>query len=228
MQHIDVAMVTSKAATLLTTARAKQPLTGKIITSLVPSISASTSLKNIVVIVLFATGVIMPKSHLSGGDGTQEDTSGTDGGMEDGITGAHPREDSLDMDGPGIRATGITTVMSGDTLVENGGDSKAEDGSSMVAESQLVQRNQEATNTSADHSTSSPRRELQLLWVSGEFHVAELEDLFTCILTMQVASSLEERKFTRNIIFAEVEAHTPGKECQDASSSSPMLSPKRA
>ena len=167
---------------------------------------------------LFATGAIMPKSHLSDGDGMEEPTSGIDGGMEDGITGAHPREDSLDMDGPGTRATGITTVMSGGTLVENGGDSKAEDGSSMVAESQLVQRNQEATNTSADHSTSLPRRELQLLWVSKEFHVAELEKLFTCTIIMLVASSLEERKFTRDMLFAEEVAHTPGKECQDVCS----------
>ena len=40
--------------------------------------------------------------------------------ITNGTTGDHPREDSPQSDGPGIRDTGITTVMSSSTLEDTG------------------------------------------------------------------------------------------------------------
>lgn len=100
-------------------------LTEKTDTFLPPKESALTLSENTEAIPLFATGVKELKHQQSGGSGLPERQSGIDSMMANGTTGAHQREDSPPLDGPGIKATGITVAMSTNTTEANGGDSKA-------------------------------------------------------------------------------------------------------
>ena len=92
------------------------------------------------------------KLQSKNGSGSKMKRSGTNTTMETGITGAHPRLDSLPLDGPGIRATGIMVDMSSNSIKTTGIDSKEASGSSMVKMSQSSLKYQEV-HRSVDHST---------------------------------------------------------------------------
>ena len=135
--------------------------------------------------------------------------------MEDGITGAHPREVSLEMDGPGTKATGIMVDMSGNMNTEDGIDSKDTDGSTTERESQLDQANQRVTSTNAVLSTNRPRKDTQLHWLRSVFQDAESAKQSTCGITQLVASSLEEEKPTRDMPLANTVSLINGRESPD-------------
>merc|ERR1712139_324204 len=71
-----------------------------------------------------------------------------------GTTGAHPNPASPPTDGPGIRATGITTAGSSNTTEDTGTDSKVANGSNTERKSQSSQPFQEVQR-SADLSINS-------------------------------------------------------------------------
>ena len=102
----------------------------------------------------FATGARRQRPHQLSGNGTKMIRSGSDGMIISGTTGAHPREDSLPWDGPGIRVSGIITAGSSSTKNTCGTDSRHTNGSNMVEPSRLTQPHQEAQRF-ADHSTCS-------------------------------------------------------------------------
>ena len=103
-------------------------LTVRINTSSQPKENALTLSKNTEDTWLFAIGARELQLQKSDGDGFQLKVSGTDGMMANGTTGAHQREDSPHLDGPGIKATGIMAAMSSNTTEADGGDSKAKNG----------------------------------------------------------------------------------------------------
>jgi len=117
-----------------------------------------------------------------------------------GTTGDHPREDSPQSDGPGIRDSGITTVGYSSTPAHTGTDSKEESGSDMANKSQLSQRFQLAQK-SADLSTCSRSGVSQPPSDPRDFQDAESDQAknphTTCGRTEKIADSSEESLFTK-------------------------------
>jgi len=112
--------------------------------------------------------------------------------MANGITGAHPKVVSPEVDGPGTRATGITVATSSSTGNTVGTDSKAASGYTLVLKFQSDQESQE-DQESADPSTYSRAGDIQILSPPRDFQdvkleVEEVPDT-TCGRTMLAADS---------------------------------------
>jgi len=146
--------------------------------------------------------------------------SGIDGMTTSGTTGAHPREDSPPMAGPGIRDSGITTAGYSSTTETTGTDSKVENGSDMVDKSQLSQRFLLAQK-SADLSISLKSGASQLpsdLRLSQDARSVLVEHLHTtCGKTERHAISSEESLCTKNTKPVRQEDLISGLESLDAS-----------
>lgn len=119
------------------------------------------------------------------------------------------------MDGPGTRATGIMEDMSGNIHTADGIDSKDTDGSTTERESQLDQANQRVTSTNAVLSTNRLRKDIQLHWLRSVFQDAKSVKQSICGITMLVASSSEEKKYTRDMPLADTESLINGRESPD-------------
>ena len=92
---------------------------------------------------LYVIGARRPNHLLLSGSGSLKRKCGTDGTMASGITGAHRRRASLQLDGLGIRATGIMVATFSSILAGAGIDSKQAVGSCLAdafQSSQLLQR----------------------------------------------------------------------------------------
>lgn len=113
---------------------------------------------------MFATGAGRPKHHPLDGSGSLMRKSGTDFMMVDGTTGAHPRQDSPPLDGPGMLGTGIMVAMSSSGRAINGTDSKVKNGYITEVEFQSNQVSHMAQE-SAGHSISSRRADSRYLCV---------------------------------------------------------------
>ena len=140
----------------------------------------------------YVTGVRRQKPHQSSGNGMHQAKSGIDGMTTNGTTGAHPREDSPQSDGLGIRDTGITTVMSSSTPEDTGTDSRATSGSDMELPYQSSQRPPEVKR-SVDLSICSRSGDSQDHSVLQDFQDARSDQegaqSTTCGKTMQTVDS---------------------------------------
>jgi len=184
-----------------------------------PKLNALDSSLSTEVTPRFATGARRQRPHQWSGNGTPNPRSGIDGMTTNGITGAHPREDSPPTAGPGIRDSGITTAGSSSTNTEDGTDSRDTNGSIMVLESQSSQRFQEAER-SADLSTYSRSSDSQAPSVPRDFQDAELDQeeaqSTTTGKTEVPASSLEVDSFTKRTLSVKKVDPISGLELSDA------------
>jgi len=101
---------------------------------------------------MFVTGASKQRPHQLSGNGTPMIRFGSDGMITSGTTGDHPRKDSLQLDGPGIRDTGITTDGYSSTLEDTGIDSRQKNGLNTQEKLILTQHHQEV-NQFVDHSS---------------------------------------------------------------------------
>jgi len=166
------------------------------------------------------TGARRQRPHQSSGNGTTQARSGIDGTITSGTTGDHPREDSLQLDGPGIRDSGITTVMSSSTLESTGTDSRAKSGSDMDLPFQSSQRSQEEPR-SVDLSTCSRNGDSHPLLEPRLFQDAKLDQeraqFTTCGKTEKHADSLVVDSLTKSTPSVKLANLTSGLELSDAS-----------
>jgi len=166
------------------------------------------------------TGARRQRPHQSSGNGTTQARSGIDGTITSGTTGDHPREDSLQLDGPGIRDSGITTVMSSSTLEDTGTDSRATNGSDMELPFQSSQRPQEEPRF-VDLSTCSRNGDSHPLLDPRHFQDVELDQeraqFTTCGKTERIADSLEVDSLTKSTPLVRLASHISGLELSDAS-----------
>ena len=182
--------------------------------------SALSSSRSTEATLRFATGVKRQRPHQLSGDGSHLRESGTDGMTTSGTTGAHPRVASPPMDGPGIRATGITTAGSSSTTEDTGIDSKVASGSDTESKSQSSQPSQEVQR-SADLSINSRNGASQShldprLSQDAESDQAERPPT-TCGKTEKHADSLVEDLSTKSTRPVNQEDHISGLESSDAS-----------
>jgi len=134
-------------------ARQRPKLIEKIDISLLLRENALTLWKDSEVTWLYATGVNLLDHQESDGDGLLVRKPGIDGMMANGIIGDHQREASLQLDGHGIKDTGIIPAMYSSISVANGGDSKEANGYSTTRKFQWDQEFQE-NHPSVGHSLS--------------------------------------------------------------------------
>lgn len=113
--------------------------------------NASDSSRSIPDIWLSATGARKLNLQRSSGNGMPPVKSGIDFMMANGTGGVNPKKDSLPLDGPGIRDTGIIEAGYSNTSTAFGTDSKAEDGLDTQEKCLLSHPCQEESQ-SADHS----------------------------------------------------------------------------
>ena len=184
------------------------------------NLSALTLSESIEDILKSVTGARKQRPHQSSGNGMHQAKSGIDGMTTNGTTGDHPREDSPQSDGPGIRDTGITTVMSSSTLEDTGTDSRATSGSDMELLFQSSQRPQEEPRF-ADLSTCSRNGDSHPLLEPRHFQDAELDQeraqFTTCGKTERIADSLEVDSLTKSTPSVKLANLTSGLELSDAS-----------
>ena len=164
---------------------------------------------------LYVIGARRPNHLQLGGSGSSKRKCGTDGTMASGITGAHRRRASLQLDGLGIRATGIIVVTSSDMLTDAGTGSKAGAGSSMAHAFQSSQLPQEAqkyadlsicSRNGASHPHFRPRK------CQDAKSVKALRPWSLCGPTRPHVASSEEDSSTTNVTHVKLESHTLGRE----------------
>jgi hypothetical protein len=146
--------------------------------------------------------------------------SGIDGMTTNGTTGAHPREDSPQLDGLGTRDSGITTAGSSNTTEVSGTDSRDISGLDTELPFQSSQQYQEARK-SADLSTcsrsgdslppSDPR-----LFQDAELDQEEAPSTTTGKIELPV-TSLEVNSFTKRTLSVKLADPISGLELSDAS-----------
>lgn len=141
----------SKSLTKPDMARPRHKLMLRTTTFSPPKPHVFISLRNTQDITKFVSTANLKQHQKLTGNGTTVTTSGTDGMVTLGITGAHPRMVSPPKDGPGIRDSGITTAGSSNTSNTNGSDGRTCTGSTTLTESILTHHHQSAKRF-ADHS----------------------------------------------------------------------------
>jgi len=102
----------------------------------------------------YATTARIKKHQRLSGNGRQLLRSGIDGPFitRTGCTGVHQRVDSPQVDGLGIKVSGIMVASSINTMTATGGDSRTEDGSDITSKFPSHHPTQEA-GKSAESST---------------------------------------------------------------------------
>jgi len=130
-------------------------------------------LKNIGTTIKFASGVtLLPLQNLNG-SGLPQKKFGTNGMMINSITGAHQKKDSLMLDGPGIKDTGITVATYIGMYTTSGTDSRPESGSTMPSAFQSSQKSHEARRF-ADPSCSSKSSDSRHLYPKKNYQDVKL------------------------------------------------------
>jgi len=152
-------------------------------------------LKNIGTTIKFASGVtLLPLQNLNG-SGLPQKEFGTNGMMINSITGAHRKKDSLMLDGPGIRDTGITVATYIGMYTTSGIDLRLESGSTMPSVFQSSQKFHEARRF-ADHSCSSKSSDSRHHYPKKNYRDVKLarakRPSSTCGLTELLVTSSEE------------------------------------
>lgn len=155
----------------------------KIDISLLLRENALTLWKDTEVTWLYATGVNLLSHQKSDGDGLLVRKPGIDGIMANGITGDHQKEVSPQLDGPGIKDTGIIQAMYSNISVANGGDSKEANGYSTTRKFQWDQEFQE-NNPSVGHSLSWRNTASQPAYLLGDCQDAKLAQAESQLFTI--------------------------------------------